>query len=200
MHIERHGPRRRDTARGLLKFVVFNVSIAALVIAGAVIYLTLSNRQVIADLGPAASGLNPAEQIALTGYLSLYHDALNTPAGTDSTSVTFVVEPGEDAGTVAARLAEMGIVNDATLLRMYMRYRGLDDQIEAGNFTLNKTLTVPALATALTDAAPDAVQVTVWEGWRLEQIANSLAAQPHLAFSRDEFARLTGRGAERLNT
>jgi UPF0755 protein len=61
-------------------------------------------------------------------------------------------------------------------------------------------MTIPIIAAALTDAAPDAVQITVWEGWRLEQIADSLAAQPHLAFNRDEFARLTGPGAERLNT
>ena len=193
MQIERHGPRSRDTARGLLKFFLLNVVIAALAVASFVVYLTLINTSTLADLGPAAGDLNPLEQAALLTYLSLNHDALFT-AGTDATPVLFVVEPGENANTVAAHLAELGLIANADLLRYYMRYKGLDEKIEAGNFTLNKAMTPAAVAATLTDAAPDEIEWRAWEGWRLEQLADSLAQQPNLAFSRAEFMQLAGPG------
>jgi UPF0755 protein len=99
---------------------------------------------------------------------------------------------------VAARLAEMGIISDADLLRYYMRYKGSDDQIEAGNFVLNKAMTIPTVASSLADAAPDEVQVRVWEGWRIEQVAESLEFQPNLAYSPNEFMKLVGPGGRGL--
>jgi len=196
MPFERHGPRRRSAARGVLKFVAINIVIAMLAVAGWVAFLTLKDSQTLANFGPAAADLNPLERAGLIAYLSLYHQALNTPAAADATPIDVVVQPGQDAGTVAARLAELGLVSNADLLRMYMRYRGLDDQIEAGNFTLNKAMTVQAIAEALTQARPDETQVRVWEGWRVEQVAESLAQQPYLNFNPEEFMRHITSGAQ----
>lgn len=197
MHIERHSPRRRKTGSAALKFFLLMIIAAALGLAGAAIAVTLNGSSAAADFGPPAADLNPAERAGLSLYLSLNKAALNTPAGTDAANIAFAIEPGENASAVAARLQEMGLVTDANLLRLYMRYKGMDDQIEAGNFTLNAAMTIPQIAEALTDAAPDEVSVRVWEGWRIEQIADSLAGQPDLAYSRDDFMRLVAPGGER---
>ncbi len=199
MPFERHAPRRRDTLRGIFKFFIVNLVAAALAVAGLVIFLTLQDTPPAADLGPPATDLNPLERIGLTAYLSLYRQTLNTPAGADLTPIAFEVQPGEDAGTVAARLVDLGLVSDADLLRLYMRYKGLDDEIEAGNFTLNKAMTIRLVAEALTQATPDEVQFRIWEGWRVEQVANSLTSQPHLNFDSDEFFQRIAPGAERTN-
>jgi UPF0755 protein len=122
---------------------------------------------------------------------------LKAPAGTDSTPVEFVVNPGENASLVSARLADLGLVADPDLLRLYMRYRGLDDDIEAGNFSLNAALTIPALAEALTEARPDEIRVRLWEGWRVEQVADALATQSDLDFNRAEFLSSIAPGGSR---
>ncbi len=200
MHIERHGPRRRGAGGAVLKLFVLLIVAAALGLAGTAAAITLNGSAAAADFGPPAADLNPAERVSLSLYLSLNKNALNTPAGIDSTAVNVTIDAGENAGTVAAKLQEMGLVTDADLLRRYMRYKGLDDQIEAGNFSLNAAMTIPAIAEALTDAAPLAVTVRVWEGWRVEQIAESLAQQPDLAFNRDDFMRMVAPGGERAGS
>jgi UPF0755 protein len=200
MQIEHHRPRRRDTARGLLKLLILIVVAVALLVAGFVVYVTLTTQSTAADLGSPSASLSPVEQVALTGYLTLNREALFQAPSTDTTPILFVVEAGENANTVSQRLAEFGIVTNADLLRYYMRYTGLDNDIEAGNFTLTKALTVPEVATALTDAAPDEVKWRAWEGWRLEQIADSLALLPNLNFNRDEYLRLVGQGGRGLGT
>ncbi len=201
MRIERHRPRRSPTRLGApFKFILLIAAVAALTLAGLSALVILRGGLVTADIGEPASGLNPVERAALSAYLTANRNALNTPAGTDATPIQFAVEPGENANTVAARLAEMGLVRDANLLKRYMRYKGLDDQIEAGNFSLSAAMTVPEVAVALTDAAPDEVSARLWEGWRIEQAADSLAAQPHLNVDREEFLRLTGAGDQRSDS
>ena len=160
---------------------------AMILLAGLWLMVKVNSGAFTTDFGPPASTLNPAERAGLWAYLILNSEMLKTPAGAESTPVEFVVNPGESASLVSARLADLGLVADPDLLRLYMRYRGLDDDIEAGNFSLNATLTVPALAEALTEARPDEVRVRLWEGWRVEQVAATLAAQSDLDFNRAEF-------------
>jgi UPF0755 protein len=198
MNVERYRPRRRDTARGLAKFFFFNIVFALLAVACLVGFFIWNNASTLADLGPAAEELNPAEQLGLSAYLALNRNVLFTPADTDSTPMLFVVESGETAGTVSAQLAEMGLITNGDVLRFYMRYKGLDDQIEAGNFTLNKAMTIPAIAQALTDAAPNEIRVRVWEGWRMEQVSEAFNIQPNLAYSESEFMKLVGPGGRGL--
>ncbi len=187
MHIEHHSPRRRSGLRTAIKFVASVMLFAMVLLAGLWLMIKVNSGAFTTDFGPPASTLNPAEQAGLWAYLVLNSEMLKTPAGTDSSPVEFVVNSGENASVVSARLADLGLVANPDLLRLYMRYRGLDDDIEAGNFSLNATLTIPALAETLTEARPDEVRVRLWEGWRVEQVADTLAAQSDLDFNRAEF-------------
>jgi UPF0755 protein len=105
--------------------------------------------------------------------------------------VVFSVQPGESAGVVAGRLADLGVVSDAELLRLYMRYHALDSQIEAGDFSLHAGMTIPEIAQALGDASAREASVTIPEGWRLEQVADYLENRTDLPFGRAEFLALT---------
>lgn len=190
MYIEHHSPRRRRGALRLaIRFLAFMSLVAMLAIGGLWLAVKL-NGGFKTDFGPPAESLTLVERVGLWGYLFINSENLATPAGADATPVAFVVNSGENASVVANRLAQTGLVKDADLLRLYLRYRGLDDQIEAGNFSLNATMPIPVLAEALTEARPDEIRVRVWEGWRLEQIAENLAEQPDLKTSREEFLRL----------
>ena len=144
-----------------------------------------------------AADLNPLERIALSTYLSLRAADLNQAAGADDTAALFTVEPGETAGSVAQHLASEHLVTDANLLNYYWRYTGLDQKIEAGDFTLRQTMPLREVAQVLTDASARQIPVRLIEGWRLEQMAEALAPQGALSVSYEAFMAIAGPGGAR---
>jgi UPF0755 protein len=118
-------------------------------------------------------------------YLDTHAAELEQPAGSDDAPLAFVVESGETAAEIAARLKQEGLVSDAELFRRYVQYHGLDAGIEAGEFTLRQTMTIPGIAEALQRGQRAELVVTVQEGLRLEQVAAVVAAQTSI--SEDEF-------------
>ena len=180
----------RKRANLLGRFFVFVLAIGAFVALGIVVLLRLGTAA--RDLGPAANDLNPLEGFLLATYLSAHAADLTAPAGPDPAPVIVAVQPGASADDVSRQLAALGLVADARLLNFYLRYTGLDNHIEAGEFALDQTMTVKQIAAALTDARERQVVVRLIEGWRLEQMAEALSANPNLAVSRDEFLALAG--------
>jgi UPF0755 protein len=150
------------------------------------------------SLGPGSPELTAPERALLLAFLSTRAADLNRPAGTDATPVVFSVQPGETAGRVAERLSARNLVVDAQLLTYYLRYQGIDSRVEAGDFILRQTMTVPEVARALTDAMAREVVLRITEGWRLEQIAESLSQQRGLASASNEFRVLAGPGSPRV--
>jgi UPF0755 protein len=118
-------------------------------------------------------------------YLDAHAAELEQPAGSDDTPLAFVVEPGETAAEIAARLKQEGLISDVELFRRYVQYHGLDAGIEAGEFTLRQTMTIPGIAEALQRGQRAELVVTVQEGLRLEQVAAVVAAQTNI--SEDDF-------------
>jgi UPF0755 protein len=113
-------------------------------------------------------------------YLEFKATDLNTPAG-DDRLIAFTVQPGETTGMVASRLAEEGLIRDAELFRLYMRYRRADRDLEAGDYELSPSLTIPEIAARLQRGLADEVVVTIPEGWRMEQIAAMLEQESVLS-------------------
>jgi len=115
------------------------------------------------------------EKQILTFNLKMREEDLSTPAGVDPRPRPFTIIPGDAARFVAARLQSQGFVTDADLFNLYLRVTGLDRRLEAGNFMLADTMTMPEIAEALQEARFEEVLVTVPEGMRAEEIAERLA-------------------------
>ena len=49
---------------------------------------------------------------------------------------------------------EMGLISDAGLFRLYMRYNGIDQQLEAGDFELAYSMTMPEICLLYTSPSP----------------------------------------------
>jgi len=114
-----------------------------------------------------------AQILAFT--LRLREEELLIPAGHDPRPRAFTINPGEPARYIAARLAAAGFINDADLFNLYLRVEKLDREIEAGNFMLADSMTVPEIARELQQARFEEVLVTIPEGFRAEEIAERLA-------------------------
>lgn len=107
--------------------------------------------------------------------LRLREDELHIPVGTNPQQRPFAIVPGEPARFVAARLYAAGFIHDADLFNLYLRVTGLERRIEAGNFILAETMTIPEIADALQTALFEEIPVTIPEGFRIEEIAERLA-------------------------
>jgi UPF0755 protein len=144
---------------------------------------------------PVRNGLSAAEIIYLRVWLARYDRALNTPVAADATPLIFTVSPGDTAASVGQNLFAGGLIADPVLFRNYARYRGLDSQLEAGTYFLNRAQALPDIAQTLTDSSKASVTIRILEGWRREQIAEAIDTNPLLQFSGTEFLAITAAGA-----
>ena len=121
--------------------------------------------------------LNPdsVEKQILAFNLRLREDDLYVPAGDNPRPRPFTVIPGEAARFIAARLAAEGFITDADLFNLYLRVTGMERNIEAGNFMLASTMTMPEIAESLQTALFEEALVTIPEGMRAEEIAERLS-------------------------
>lgn len=166
--------------RTIGRFLAF--SVALLAIFGAFGGLFLSVGHVALGVEEASIGLcdlasSEADELVIGAYLEANADQLEQPAGSDDTPVAFTVQQGESASTIADRLERKGLITDAELFRRYVQYHNLDAGIEAGEFTLRQTMTIPEIAQALQSGHGPEQVVTIPEGLRLEQVAARVAGQ-----------------------
>lgn len=124
------------------------------------------------------------EQQILNFNLRLREAELYQPAGTNPLPRPFLIVPGEAAIFIAARLEQAGFVTDAELFNLYLRVSGQERQVQAGNFLLSETMTMPEIAEALQSPREEEVVVTIPEGFRAEEIAERLDEADVLDFDR----------------
>ncbi len=147
--------------------------------------------------GANMPGLNPLEALYLDTYLGLRADDLKQPMAPGAGTVTFEVAPGSTAASIGEALERRGLVRDAALFRSYVRYVGLDGELEAGNFELSAAMTIPEIAHALTEALSPDRTVQIIEGLRMEEIAALIDAVNDLNFTGADFLARVGPGAAR---
>lgn len=140
---------------------------------------------------PPSPGLDPLDRVALGLILSQGADSLDQPAGTSSDTVLFVVQPGLGASQITRDLSAVGLISDPELFLAYLRYYGLDTEIDAGTYALRADMSMTQIAAMLATGETAQVLVQVIEGWRREQIAALVDGLP-LAFSGEDFLRVTG--------
>jgi UPF0755 protein len=190
----------------VLRFVAVLVVVASFAAGGWFVYSRIS--PLLAPTKPAgtptqAPGGSPAASpIASNGglegqllaiYLTLLGGDINRPAGADGAPVAFTVRPGDTTTVIGQRLQAAGLVRDAEIFRLYVRSQGADGKLEAGDYRLRATMTMPEIAALLQHAKAAANTVTVREGLRVEETAEALAAGTQLAAADLLAAMRTGR-------
>lgn len=140
---------------------------------------------------PSPSSL---EDIALGLYLQQHQAELNAPASDDPTPVIFTIAPGELPADVAARLQNQGLIKDADLFVKLAKYLRVGPKIQAGEFVLQRTMTIGDILEALQHARAKTVTVTIRPGWRAEEIAEYLATLGIVNFNKDQFLKSVKNG------
>src|SRR4030042_5728812 len=65
------------------------------------------------------------ERTLLGLYLNFRRSEIDGVNGTDASAVDFAIQVGESASTISARLQRTGIVRDAELFRLLLRFWGV---------------------------------------------------------------------------
>src|SRR5262245_19622370 len=139
--------RRRRRIPGFLKFLIFALILAAVVLGTLVTVLRPLVKDVV--LGWATS--NPAA-LQVPFIADLVREDLGTkltdPASADTTQVPFQVAAGETASTIATRLQDDGFLKDSRAFIFIATENGLANELQKGSFILRRSMTPDQLVTA----------------------------------------------------
>lgn len=109
---------------------------------------------------------------------------------TNPQSVRFVIPRGQAISIIANRLEEESLIKSALAFRFVVYQKQLSNKIQAGSFELSPNMSTWEIADALTMGTDD-IWITLPEGWRREEIADSLSKQELPNFQADEFLNLS---------
>ena len=105
-----------------------------------------------------------------------YYVSKLAPVSDTTQEVEFVIESGETTNSVLARLVEDGIIQDATMTKVYMKLSELTN-IKAGNFILDTSWSAKQIVAHLNDATKagsEQVNITITEGMWAKDIAKKM--------------------------
>ncbi len=167
-----------SSGRTFIRLALFLVGVVVIVGAASTIAWFFLRELRGAALQPGTTvDLSSLEKTVLGMYLNFRREEIDTPASTDSTPIPFTIQPGENGATVAVRLERLGIIRNAELFRLVLRYWGVDAQIEAGDYVLRRDMSLSEVVSQLQHGRLRAKIVTVREGLRAEEMAHLLASE-----------------------
>lgn len=162
------------------RFLVLVVSVLVVIGLGSVTWWFFGTNYVPPEKPPEGRpgfSFDSPDDLYFSTLIRMRYDELITPAGDDPTPELFVIESGETASGIANRLEQQGFISDAGLFKAYVRFHKLDANLEAGEHTLSRTMTMEEVASALLFAQLREIQITILPGWRIEEIAEMLAKE-----------------------
>jgi len=167
-----------SSRRTLVRVAVFLLGVALILGTAATIGLVFVRQMRGAALVPGTQvDLSSIQRTVLGVYLNIRRDEIESPPSSDTTPVPFTIRPAENGGTVAMRLEREGIISDAELFRLVLRYWGVDAQIEAGDYVLRRDMPMSQVVSELQHGRIEAKTVTIREGLRAEEMAYLLATE-----------------------
>lgn len=124
--------------------------------------------------GPPSEAISPIDNIVLSTRLLLQTDQLHRQLDPYGEPKDFEVSLGESTYNITEQLQLEGFIPDASALRDYLVYAGMDTTIQAGSYRLSSRMTPIEIAQNLQDATPKVITFRILPGWRMEEIAQAL--------------------------
>lgn len=127
----------------------------------------------------------------LGGLLLWWKDATSPVEKGNDTVISFLIPKGQGIKEIANNLKNQGLIKDKIAFFAFVRFSGLGQKIQAGNFQLKKAMSIYEIANQLTHGTND-VRLVIIEGWRIEETA--LAVSQNLQIPEAEFLKYAKEG------
>ncbi len=94
----------------------------------------------------------------------------------DKTPITFTVSSGDSLTRVSNNLQNQNLIRNRSVFKYYSDFMGFGQKIQAGEYTLSRSMTIGEIAEQLTrgDGKPIVRSMTVIPGWTIETTADYL--------------------------
>lgn len=171
---------RARTGGAMWRGVIFLVIFAVIVVAGGALIIGPGFRDFAAGLARD----NPqALRFPFVGDVikDQLGDKLTRPAGSDPSTVSFVVSAGESVTQVANALTAAKLISEPMVFQYLVVTQNLDGKLQTGTFRLNQTMTPQQIVDRLQQTPDPPVSkttVALREGLRIEQITAYLQTLP----------------------
>jgi UPF0755 protein len=175
------------------------VILAALILLMSVFYLIAVEipHKAENDFGEADADFDNSQRLVKSIWLELHRNDLIKPVSSDRGEVLFTVAYGETAAQVSGNLAASGLLHSEETFTDFLEYRGIDDQIQAGIYSLSPSMNALEIADRLVDSDPKDVAFSFLPGWRAEEIA-ALLPSSGLEITPEEFLQVVRQPDEDL--
>ncbi len=112
--------------------------------------------------------------IAIVFGLIYYREGLLPVNPSNKTPQIFIIERGTPVQTIIKNLYNENFIRNEIIFYMLIKQKGIDKNLQAGDFRLNRSMSAEEVATTLTKGSLD-IWVTILEGLRKEEVAQILA-------------------------
>ena len=120
----------------------------------------------------------------------IYIATLFNPIKPDQTTEQqFIIPKGQSISKIGIRLKEDELIKNELVFKFIVKKEKLENKIQAGSFKLSPSMSTSEIAHSLTSGTEDS-WVTIQEGWRKEEIAESMVRQGFEYFDKEEFLKL----------
>jgi UPF0755 protein len=117
---------------------------------------------------------------------------ITLPVSSSHTIERFVVRPGDTAASIAQRMQDAGLIRNATVFRLWARFKHLDTGIEPGVYELSPSMTLEGILMTLQQGKPQQQLVAVPDSLRVTQYP---AQRTNLHnFNAEDFLRIVKTG------
>lgn len=96
---------------------------------------------------------------------------LKSSPSQDETEIVYEVRPGAGFNTVAKELQEKGLIQDASLFKFFVKFRGQGGNLKVGEYLLRPNMTPSEVLSTITSGKSVARSFTVSEGLSTYEIA-----------------------------
>lgn len=112
--------------------------------------------------------------ISLGGIFYLRFKVYNS-SGNSNVEKTFEIVKGEGTATIALNLEKDELISGRGYFLYYLKTHNLLDRILPGKYALKGRMTIPEIATLITQKKDDSIKLTFPEGWDSKKIATRLS-------------------------
>ncbi|WP_127579613.1 endolytic transglycosylase MltG [Paenibacillus koleovorans] len=126
--------------------------------------------------------------IGTVAGVGLYAASSLEPVAATDEQVELTIEPGTGSAGIADQLETKGLIRDAFIFKVYLKYKGEGSRFQAGTYAIATGTTLDdiiAMLNAGDTVKAEMVRFTIPEGFTVLQIADKLASQG--AVNRDVF-------------
>ncbi len=112
-------------------------------------------------------------------------DRFDRPLNPKGATSLFSVAAGDTSSKIGEELERKGVISNSTYFKLLVGYYGLDKSLKAGDYEVSPAMTMSEIMGKLNQGLVKTTWVTIPEGLRLEEIANSLDQKG--IFRKDDF-------------